>query len=84
MPIYEFRCPSCGQTFELRRPLSRASDTAACPDCQTESERILSRVARVSRGGAEGDPGDDDAMPPMADDFGGGHGHSHGPMGHGH
>ena len=40
MPTYEYRCPN-GHHFEL---FQRMSDDprAACPDCGTESERLLS------------------------------------------
>ena len=31
MPIYEYRCPSCGTDFELTRPISQSSDPAPCP-----------------------------------------------------
>jgi len=84
MPIYEYRCPSCQETFEQRRPMSRAADPAACPNCKGESPRAISRLARVSRG--DGSGGDDDgaeAISQGGSDFYSG-GHSHGPMGHGH
>lgn len=81
MPIYEYHCPSCGKRFEQRRPMSQAGESATCPSCSTTAPRAMSRVARVSRGGADEGVEDDSppAPPPM-----GGHGHSHGPMGHGH
>ncbi|MEI8239059.1 MAG: FmdB family zinc ribbon protein, partial [Actinomycetota bacterium] len=28
MPLYEFRCRTCDDTFEVRRPMSEASDPA--------------------------------------------------------
>jgi len=33
MPLYDFDCQDCGQTFEL---LVFASDTPACPHCQSQ------------------------------------------------
>jgi putative FmdB family regulatory protein len=41
VPIYEFRCPSCGARFESLVP---AGTTAAeCPECgNEETERVLS------------------------------------------
>jgi putative FmdB family regulatory protein len=91
MPIYEYTCPKCTETFELRRPMSQATDPAACPTCKTESPRAISRLARVSKGGASefggmddfggGDFGGGDFG---GGDFGGGHGHDHGAPGHSH
>ncbi len=48
MPIYEYVCPSCDKKFEMLRPMSRANDKAACPDCKTESGRVLSTFACCS------------------------------------
>ncbi|MFD8944321.1 FmdB family zinc ribbon protein [Streptomyces californicus] len=31
MPRYEFRCRTCGDTFEVSRPMARSSDPASCP-----------------------------------------------------
>lgn len=45
MPIYEFRCRSCGKTFEK---LVRTSDETKlrCPDCASgEVERLFSSFA---------------------------------------
>lgn len=40
MPLHDFRCPRCSQTFEL---LIRASDIPACPACgNRELEKLLS------------------------------------------
>ncbi|MCS7285696.1 MAG: zinc ribbon domain-containing protein [Anaerolineae bacterium] len=51
MPIYEYRCSSCGKTFELLRPINKASEPAACPYCgSSETERAISLFAAVSRG----------------------------------
>lgn len=82
MPIYEYKCPSCGDVFEQRRPMSQATEPAACPSCKTESPRAISRLARVSSGGSDEGGGEDFGM--GAGDFSGGHGHDHGGMGHSH
>lgn len=77
MPIYEYKCPSCGDVFEQRRPMSQATDPAPCPSCHAESPRTISRLARVAHGGEEeGGGGEDSGF--GASDFGGGHSHDHG------
>jgi putative FmdB family regulatory protein len=43
MPLYDFRCPACGATYEARTP---AGELAPCPDCGSSStERLLSPFA---------------------------------------
>jgi len=43
MPIFSYLCRDCGADFEL---LVFASDTPACPTCQSEKlQRLLSRVS---------------------------------------
>ena len=54
MPMYEYRCPSCRNVFELLRPMARASEPAACPRGHTGAERIVSLVADRARGAAGG------------------------------
>jgi putative FmdB family regulatory protein len=40
MPLYEFRCASCGDEFEL---LVRNQERAACPACESSKlERLMS------------------------------------------
>jgi len=52
MPLYEYRCVVCGQTFELLRRADDADREAICPRCGSErSERQLS-VFRSSGGSA--------------------------------
>jgi len=41
MPTYEYRCPNCGNDFELFQKMSEAP-VAACPKCETPSQRRLS------------------------------------------
>ena len=31
MAVYEYRCRTCDDVFEVRRPMSRSGDPAACP-----------------------------------------------------
>jgi putative FmdB family regulatory protein len=52
MPRYEYRCRSCGATFEQSRPMSEAGATAACPDGHTDTVKLLSTIALTGRGDA--------------------------------
>lgn len=45
MPMYEYDCPGCGQTFEKRVSMSQA-DHVICPVCGGEhAKRKLARIA---------------------------------------
>ena len=45
MAIYEYRCGSCGTEFELRRPMSEASEAAPCPKCGGAGSKLPSVFA---------------------------------------
>ncbi|MFF4797122.1 zinc ribbon domain-containing protein [Streptomyces sp. NPDC001351] len=45
MPRYEYRCRSCGDTFELSRPMAQSSDPATCPAGHDDTVKLLSTVA---------------------------------------
>ncbi|MDQ0403540.1 zinc ribbon domain-containing protein [Streptomyces sp. NPDC048232] len=45
MPRYEYRCRSCGDTFELSRPMAESSAPAACPAGHDDTVKLLSTVA---------------------------------------
>ncbi|MBV6695993.1 zinc ribbon domain-containing protein [Kitasatospora aureofaciens] len=45
MPRYDFRCRSCGATFELRRAMAQANDPAVCPQGHEDTVKLLSTVA---------------------------------------
>jgi len=47
MPIYEFQCRACETRFET---LLRSSDTAACPECNSEDLKKLISAHAVSSG----------------------------------
>jgi len=41
MPLYEFRCQTCGE-FETWRTMAEATEPMPCPQCQTAAQRIFS------------------------------------------
>ena len=43
MPLYEFRCPSCGTEFELLLPMRNDGKPVRCPKCGTAADRLMSR-----------------------------------------
>ncbi|MCM2578048.1 FmdB family zinc ribbon protein [Streptomyces meridianus] len=45
MPRYEYRCRSCGTTFELNRPMAESSAPASCPEGHDDTVKLLSAVA---------------------------------------
>ncbi|MGI5140357.1 MULTISPECIES: FmdB family zinc ribbon protein [unclassified Streptomyces] len=45
MPRYEYRCRTCGDTFELSRPMAESSAPAACPSSHDDTVKLLSTVA---------------------------------------
>ncbi|MEU9984639.1 zinc ribbon domain-containing protein [Streptomyces sp. NPDC050856] len=45
MPRYEYRCRTCGDTFELNRPMAESAAPATCPDGHDDTVKLLSAVA---------------------------------------
>ncbi|MHA4814267.1 FmdB family zinc ribbon protein [Streptomyces aculeolatus] len=45
MPRYEYRCRSCGTTFEVSRPMAESSAPADCPQGHDDTVKLLSTVA---------------------------------------
>jgi putative FmdB family regulatory protein len=45
MPRYEYRCRSCGDTFEVSRPMAESSAPAAGPAGHDDTVKLLSAVA---------------------------------------
>ena len=60
MPVYEYRCRSCDEVFEVRRPMSESSEPATCPDGHADAVRLLSVFASV---GASRSAGSDAPAP---------------------
>jgi putative FmdB family regulatory protein len=46
MPLYEYRCRTCGKNFEILRRMSDADRDLQCPECRSEEiERLFSTFA---------------------------------------
>ena len=56
MPLYEFKCRTCDDTFEVRRPMSEAGDPATCPQGHDGAVRLLSVFASVGATGGAPSP----------------------------
>ena len=52
MPLYEYRCPTCRQTFELLQPMSRSAEEATCPRGHKHAARTVSLIAAPAREGS--------------------------------
>ena len=50
MPIYEYRCESCDNTFELRQKFSDAP-ASECPACGGPVEKLISQSGFSLKGG---------------------------------
>lgn len=56
MPLYDFRCRTCDETFEVRRSMAEATDPAPCPAGHLDTVKLMSLVAvggRATGGGSE-------------------------------
>jgi len=50
MPIYEYRCPTCGETFEKLVRFG-STESIVCPRCSSDKpERLISLFAQTSGG----------------------------------
>ena len=41
---YDFKCEPCNKEYEVERPMARAGEPYACPDCGNIADRIYSAV----------------------------------------
>jgi putative FmdB family regulatory protein len=65
MPIYEYRCKKCKETFEVMQKVNEDNRDLRCPKCQAgEPERLLSsfcsgspKNTSVTRAPAHSSPG---------------------------
>jgi putative FmdB family regulatory protein len=50
MPLYEYRCKSCENVFELRQKFSD-EPASSCPSCGGEVEKLISQSGFALKGG---------------------------------
>ncbi len=55
MPIYEFYCPTCNRSFDVRRTLSQGTDDVTCPSCAGDKvRRVFTPVIALRSNGPGG------------------------------
>lgn len=48
MPVYEYECQRCGETFEIQRGVTQHDQKATCPKCRAANCRqVFSGFARL-------------------------------------
>jgi len=48
MPIYEYGCPNCKESFTIIRPMSERKEETICPKCKVEAKRLISQFSSYS------------------------------------
>jgi putative FmdB family regulatory protein len=55
VPLYEYRCSTCGRRFEVLRRVGQGAEGLACPGCgRSEVEKEFSTFAGAVAGGGGG------------------------------
>jgi len=50
MPLYEYRCTACGETFEIIASLAERDEKAVCPACGGhDTARVFSPITLAGR-----------------------------------
>jgi putative FmdB family regulatory protein len=52
MPIYEYRCESCSEKFELLTRFAERDTAQECPACESTRTRVLVSSFAVAGGGS--------------------------------
>ncbi|MGH7919353.1 MAG: FmdB family zinc ribbon protein [Candidatus Dormibacteraceae bacterium] len=56
MPIYEYRCDDCQDTFEMLTSFANRDQSQTCPTCNGEHSQVqVSSFAAVGAGGPGGE-----------------------------
>lgn len=54
MPIYEYRCESCAERFEVLTRFAERDTAQACPACESSKTRVLVSSFAFAGGGESG------------------------------
>jgi putative FmdB family regulatory protein len=55
VPLYEYRCATCGRRFEVLQRVGQSSEGIACPECgRADVEKEFSTFAGSVAGGGPG------------------------------
>jgi putative FmdB family regulatory protein len=55
MPIYEFKCSSCGSRIEKLCPIGESGENLKCPQCGKQGPtRVMSSFSAAGAGGGKG------------------------------
>ncbi|MFI5168573.1 MAG: zinc ribbon domain-containing protein [Thermoanaerobaculales bacterium] len=54
MPIYEYRCESCSERFEVLTRFAERDSAQACPACESSRTRVLVSSFAFAGGGESG------------------------------
>ncbi len=51
MPLYEYKCPKCGEKFEINASIFHLKSTVKCPKCgRMNPDRVFSAVNTTKSG----------------------------------
>ena len=52
MPVYEYKCASCGAVFEKLTRFTQGKGNPPCPVCESkQTDKLISRVSHAAEGG---------------------------------
>ena len=51
MPVYEWECRECGRVFEKMYKIKEKPESVECPECQGDSQSIISKTTFHLAGG---------------------------------
>ncbi len=53
MPIYEYKCKTCGATFDVQQSVESRDNETPCPICNSkDTERVISQFNSASSCGS--------------------------------